>query len=103
MPVQMGMKRKVIINLIASACLIGMGTSCTTTYDRYGRPVQSVDPVVAVAGVVAAGAIGYAIANERGHHYNGHRYRHSGYGHGGHGSYRRGYGHGGYRGNYCRY
>jgi hypothetical protein len=37
--------------------------SCMTTYDAYGRPVQSVDPALAVAGVAAAGIIGYAVAN----------------------------------------
>jgi hypothetical protein len=39
--------------------------SCTTTYDAYGRPVQSVDPGVAVAGAAAAGVIGYSIARDR--------------------------------------
>lgn len=34
-----------------------------TTYDTYGRPVQSVDPALAVAGVAAAGLLGYAVAN----------------------------------------
>jgi hypothetical protein len=34
-----------------------------TTYDAYGRPVQSVDPALAVAGVAAAGIIGYAVAS----------------------------------------
>jgi hypothetical protein len=45
-----------------------------TTYDSTGRPVQSVDPGLAVAGVAAAGLIGYAIANDDGghHHYSGH-------------------------------
>ncbi len=38
--------------------------SCMTTYDAYGRPVQSVDPALAVAGVAAAGIIGYAVAND---------------------------------------
>lgn len=37
--------------------------SCMTTYDAYGRPVQSVDPAAAVAGAAAAGVLGYAIAN----------------------------------------
>lgn len=35
--------------------------SCMTTYDSYGRPVQTVDPGAAAVGVLAAGAIGYAI------------------------------------------
>jgi hypothetical protein len=55
-----------------------------TTYDSAGRPVQSVDPAVAVAGAAAAGLIGYAIANDNDHHHHG-------------GYYRRPY-HGGYRG-----
>lgn len=98
------MMKDAILRITASVCLIGLGTSCTTTYDAYGRPQQSVDPALAVAGMVAAGAIGYAIANDNGHGRYNNRYRHSGYGHGG---YRRGYGggygHGGYRGSNCRY
>lgn len=81
---------------------MALATSCTTTYDAYGYPQQMVDPAVAVAGVLAAGAIGYAIAesNDRYYHnhYSGYGYRrgYRPYGYG----YRRGYG---YRGNYCRY
>ena len=48
-------------------------TSCMTTYDAYGRPVQSVDPGLAVAGIAAAGLIGYAIAegdDDDHRHYN---------------------------------
>ncbi|WP_193212400.1 hypothetical protein [Luteolibacter marinus] len=53
--------------------------ACTTTYDAYGRPVQTVDPGAAAAGVVAAGAVGYAI----GQHNNNDRYYYGGgyYGH----------------------
>lgn len=63
-------------------------TSCTTTYDAYGRPVQSVDPGTAAVGVVAAGLLGAAIAdnNNDGRHHRHHRrgydrrhYRHHGY------------------------
>lgn len=44
-----------------------------TTYDAYGRPVQSVDPGAAVAGAAAAGIIGYALANDDDdHHHHGH-------------------------------
>jgi hypothetical protein len=52
--------------------------SCTTTYDYAGRPVQSVDPGVAVAGAAAAGVLGYAAgrdSNRRHHHYHGGYYR----------------------------
>lgn len=72
------------------AGLVLAGASCTTTYDPYGRPVQSVDPGLAVAGVAAAGLLGYAIGQNNDHHH--------GHGHG----YRGGY-HGGYRGGYYRY
>lgn len=60
---------------------IGSSMSCMTTYDSAGYPVQSVDPGLAVAGVAAAGLIGYAIANDNDHH--GH--------HGYYGRPRRGY------------
>ena len=50
-----------IVAALAFACLF---TSCTTTYDAYGRPVQSVDPALAVAGIAAAGLIGYALDDD---------------------------------------
>jgi len=58
-----------------------------TTYDPYGRPVQSVDPGLAVAGIAAAGLIGYAVGQNNEGHQHGH---HGGYGrayggYGGHG------------------
>lgn len=97
--VQRVMMQNAILRLTACACLLGLTVSCTTTYDAYGRPQQSVDPAVAVAGMVAAGAIGYAIANNNNYgHYNN-RYRRSSYGRG----YRGGYGGGYGRGGYCRY
>jgi hypothetical protein len=43
--------------------LLGSSMSCMTTYDGYGRPVQTVDPGLAIAGVAVAGLIGYAAAN----------------------------------------
>jgi hypothetical protein len=63
------------------AC-VASSVSCMTTYDTYGRPVQTVDPGLAVAGVAAAGLIGYAVANNnndncnyRGGYYGGGYYR----------------------------
>lgn len=47
------------------------GTSCTTTYDAWGRPQQSVDPGVAIAGAAAAGLLGYALADNHHDHYHG--------------------------------
>ena len=89
----MGMKARThrLVRLAASITLGSVialaGSSCTTTYDYYGRPVQSVDPGVAVAGVAAAGLLGYALANDNHHHgYYGRPY----YGHP-RGGYYRGY------------
>lgn len=81
------MKTKhIIMRLIAGVALVasvGSGVSCMTTYDSYGRPVQSVDPGLAVAGIAAAGVLGYAAGNNNDNHHHGH-YRRGGY-------YRRGH------------
>jgi hypothetical protein len=64
---------------VICAIAIGATLGCTTTYDRYGRPVQSVDPGVAIAGAAAAGLIGYAIAdsnNDNDRYYSKHNHRH---------------------------
>ena len=90
-----------------------------TTYDAYGRPVQSVDPGVAIAGVAAAGLIGYALADDDndtryypastggygscGSSYGSYGNSYGGYGSswGGHGGYGSHGGYGGYGGG-CR-
>ena len=57
----------------------GTFSGCTTTYyDAYGYPRQAVDPGVALAGVAAAGVLGYALADSHDHHYRDYhpRYRH---------------------------
>ncbi len=86
------------------AVLVASGTSCMTTYDANGNPVQSVDPGLAVAGAAAAGVLGYAIANDNNHnnyYYNGGGYYAPRgpyyYGGGGYNRYNHG---GGYRGGY---
>jgi hypothetical protein len=67
-----------LMTKILSLGLIGAlalsSVSCMTTYDAYGRPQQTVDPVVATAGVAAAGLIGYAAgqSNARTPHYHHH-------------------------------
>lgn len=38
-----------------------LSQSCMTTYDASGRPVQSVAPEVATAGVITAGAVGFVL------------------------------------------
>ena len=58
-----------LASAITLAAALFTGTSCTTTYDAYGRPQQSVDPAVAIAGVAAAGLVGYALADNHNHYY----------------------------------
>lgn len=73
---------------------MGVSSSCMTTYDAQGRPVQSVDPGLAVAGVAAAGLIGYAAGNNHHDHYHGGGYYAAPYYGGGYyrgGGYRRGF------------
>lgn len=55
-----------ILSAVAIATIALASQSCMTTYDSYGRPVQSVDPGAAAAGAVAAGAVGYAIGHNNG-------------------------------------
>lgn len=84
--------KPLLIKLAALALVPVLATSCTTTYDAYGNPVQSVDPGVAVAGIAAAAIVGAAVANNNNNknYYHGRPYRGQG------GGYYRG-------GNYCRY
>ena len=86
-----------------SAVLVAIGASvgCMTTYDTAGRPVQSVDPGLAVAGVAAAGLIGYALADDNNHHHHGGYYGGGYYG-GGYYAPRPYYGGGYHRGGYYR-
>jgi len=77
---------KTIATLVTAGAMALASTSCMTTYDAYGRPVQSVDPGAAAAGAVAAGALGYAIGHnnsDRHYYYGGHGgyYRHRHYHH----------------------
>lgn len=74
---------KKAITLILAGALALVSTNCTTTYDAYGNPRQTVDPGTAVAGAAAAGVLGYAIANKRDsnksrYHHNNH-YHNRGY------------------------
>lgn len=87
--------------VVSISFLVASATSCMTTYDANGNPVQSVDPGAAAAGVVAAGVLGYAIADN--HNHNDNYYHGGGHYHGGGyyrgGSYYRGGG-GRYGGHY---
>ena len=89
------------VRLTALLACVTLGASCTTSYDAYGNPRQSVDPGVALMGVAAAGIVGYALADDDNHSYSqnnyyggGRYYRRGGYGYGG-GHYG-GHYHGGY-------
>ena len=69
------MKKPTAISRWAAVLLLAVGSvSCMTTYDSAGRPVQSVDPGVAVAGAAAAGILGYAIANDNNRDHHHHHY-----------------------------
>ena len=74
------MMSPLVSRILAVAAIPLMATSCMTTYDANGRPVQSVDPGAAAVGVAAAAVIGYAAANNSnnnnyyyGRPYYGHR------------------------------
>jgi hypothetical protein len=88
------------VRLTALLACATLSASCTTSYDAYGNPRQSVDPGVALMGVAAAGIVGYALADDNNHHHSNHYYgggryyRRGGYGYGG-GHYG-GHYHGGY-------
>ena len=67
-----------LTKLAAFALVPVLATSCMTTYDAYGNPVQSVDPGVAAAAVVGAAIVGAAVANNNddNHYYYGRPYYH---------------------------
>ena len=44
---------------------IGLSPSCMRVYDANGRPVQAVDPGIAIAGAAVALMVGAAISNNR--------------------------------------
>jgi|GEM_PF-1557890 len=80
---------KLTMAAIASAVLL---SNCVTSYDQYGRPIQTADPAAVAIGAVALGAIAYS-AGKSDSHQRGH-YRSRNYG------YRGSHGYHGYRG--CR-
>ena len=76
------MKKTITIMLAGAFALAS--TNCTTTYDAYGNPRQSVDPGTAAAGVAAAGVLGYALAKDKkkttnnNYYHDRHDYHHRG-------------------------
>ena len=79
-----------LASAVALVAAFSSSMSCTTTYDAYGRPQQSVDPGLALAGVAAAGIVGYAIGENNHHYSNSYHRPYPYYGGGGYGY--RGYG-----------
>ncbi|GAA5497009.1 hypothetical protein Rhal01_03197 [Rubritalea halochordaticola] len=67
------MKTKALLIAVSLVTALGL-SNCTTTYDAYGRPVQSVDPGLATAGIIGAGVLGYALANDNDDHHRHHRH-----------------------------
>ena len=86
------MKRMKAFPIKTAAVLAALPlASCMTTYDAYGRPVQSVDPAAATVGALAVGALGYAIGQNNEPRYHGGYYGGGYYGggyYGGHHPYR---------------
>ncbi|MCH7228843.1 hypothetical protein [Haloferula sp. A504] len=66
-----------LFKLALVALLPATITSCTTTYDAYGNPVQSVTPEGAAAMAIGAAVVGAAVANHNNrdkHYYNNYGY-----------------------------
>lgn len=79
--------------LVVALVVATLFTSCTTVYDPYGRPYQTVDPGAALVGAAAVGLLAYGLASSYdNNHCNGnyHGYSHRPH-YGGYGHYRRGY------------
>ncbi|SHI39773.1 hypothetical protein SAMN02745181_0035 [Rubritalea squalenifaciens DSM 18772] len=76
---KVAMKFKTAISIIGGSLAALSLSSCMTTYDAQGNPVQSVDPAAATVGIVGAGLIGAALADDDDHHHHhrhhGHHYR----------------------------
>lgn len=53
------------IRIASLLVVLGLSVSCTTSYDAFGNPKQTVSPGVALAGVAAAGIAAYAISNNQ--------------------------------------
>lgn len=71
------MKRRFFLLAAVLPLLLGGFTSCTTMYDAQGRPVEVVTPEGAALAAVAAGVVGFALADDdhdRSRHRGSHRY-----------------------------
>ena len=63
------------ITMAVSAVVAGlMFSSCVTSYDSTGRPIQTVDPAAVAVGAVVLGAVAYS-AGKNNHHHRGYHHR----------------------------
>lgn len=58
--------KSLLSRIAAAAVATFAASSCMTTYDAQGNPVQTVDPGAAAAAAITAAAVGYAV----GHNHN---------------------------------
>lgn len=65
-PARLGAVLSIVKTKILTLLLLPLlGSSCSTSYDQYGRPRQAVDPGAAVLATAAAGVIGYQVSKNR--------------------------------------
>lgn len=65
--------KKITTSILAGAFALA-SVNCTTSYDAYGNPRQTVNPGTAAAGVAAAGVLGYALSKDKKKNNNAARY-----------------------------
>lgn len=59
-----------LLRVITGILILSTTVSCTTAYDPYVRPLQVVDPGIALLGVAIAGLIGIALADDTSDRYH---------------------------------
>jgi hypothetical protein len=52
-----------LFTFLTLAVCVATNQSCMTTYSAKGYPVQSVDPGVATAAIIGAGAVGFVLGS----------------------------------------
>ena len=70
------------IRMAAAAIVAGlMFSSCVTSYDSTGRPIQTADPVAVAVGAVVLGAVAYSAGKDNRHHHRAYHHRPRRYNH----------------------